>query len=93
MIKDLKSKDLDKIFKKLGVEKKQCSHHVRGFLEENGKAVLPLHYSHGRKGLHGPNLHKFRKSLHIDNEQFQNLVKCTFSRLDLISVLRDKGVF
>ena len=91
MIRDLKSRELDKLFKKLEIESKQCSHHVRGFLVEDGKAVLPVHYSHGNKGLHGPSLQKFRKSLQVNGDQFQGLVKCTFSRADLLAVLREKG--
>jgi hypothetical protein len=92
MVKDLKAHDLEKLFRKLEIEPKSCSHHVRGFLVVDGKPVLPLHYSNGKKNLYGPNLHKFRKSLKLDGKQFEQFVKCTFSREDLIQVLRDKEV-
>jgi len=93
MIKDLKSKELEKLFTKLEIKPKSCTHHVRGFLTVDGKMVLPVHYSNGKKGLHGPSLHRFRKSLKVDQTQFFGLVKCTFSRVDLIDVLRSKGLF
>ncbi len=92
MMNDLKTRELEKLFRKLEIEPKSCSHHVRGFLVVDGRPVLPVHYSNGRKGLHGPNLHKFRKSLKVDGDQFDGLVKCTFSRDDLIQSLRDKGI-
>lgn len=91
MINDLKSRELEKLFSKLEIEKKVCSHHVRGFLVQDGKRVLPVHYSNGRKGLHGPSLHKFRKSLTLDQNQFDEIISCTFSRDDLIDQLRSKG--
>ena len=92
MINDLKTKELERIFKKLDVETRTCSHHVRGFVVVDGKDVLPIHYSNGKSGLHGPNLHKFRKALNLDLEQFFGLVTCTFSRDDFIDVLREKGI-
>jgi hypothetical protein len=92
MINDLKSRELERLFNKLEIEMTACAHHVRGFLFVDGKAVLPVHYSNGNKGLHGPNLHKFRKSLRLNNEQFVGLVSCTFSRADLVKALREQGV-
>ncbi|NBB49797.1 hypothetical protein GVN24_16090 [Rhizobium sp. CRIBSB] len=92
MISELKTKELEKLFTKLQIEERKCSHHVRGFIVEGGRAVLPVHYSHGNKGLHGQNLHKFRKSLHLDNDQFSGLIKCTFSRDELMEVLASKGI-
>jgi hypothetical protein len=91
MIRDMKARDLEQLFTKLRVKTKECSHHVRGFVEHDGRAVLPVHYSHG-KGLHGPNLQKFRKSLHVDQDQFYGLVTCTFSREDYISALKGAGI-
>lgn len=91
MIKDLKSRELEALFRKLKIESVSSTHHVRGFLVEDGKKVLPVHYSKGRKGLHGPSLHKFRKSLLLDQSQFEEIVECTFSRDDLISLLKSKG--
>lgn len=92
MINDLKARELERLFTKLEVKAKPCSHHVRGFVEVDGRSVLPIHYSNGKKGLHGPNLHKFRKSLHLDVDQFHGLVSCTFSRDDLVEILREKGI-
>lgn len=90
---DLKTHDLEKIFTKLKVQHKKSTHHVRGFVVEGGKVILPLRYSFGSKGLKGRVLHKFRKSLHLSERQLSDLVRCTFSRDDLLKLLGEKGIF
>lgn len=89
---DLKTHELERIFKKLEVQPKKSTHHVRGFVVENGRVLLPLRYSFGSKGMKGRVLHRFRKSLHLNEEQFANLVRCTFSRENLLETLSEQGI-
>lgn len=84
--------DLKKVFKKLEIESVQCSHHVRGFLVVDGKRILALHYSNGRKDMPGSVGHLFRRSLLLKEDEFARLIKCTLGRSDYVELLREKGV-
>lgn len=88
----LSVRDLEELFRKLRIESKKSSHHIAGYLVVDGRRVLPLHYSHGRKPMPGHVSEKFRKSTRLDRIEFSELKDCTMSREQYIGVLRDKGV-
>ncbi len=88
----LTTKQAAKIFRKLEVAKKRSTHHVAGFVVVDGKKVLPVYYSHGKKDMKGPVPHRFRKSLRLSEEEFAELRDCSLSREDYFQLLRDRGV-
>lgn len=81
-----------RVFGKLEIKAVACKHHVRGFLVVNGKRVLPVHYSNGRKDLPGNVPHLFRKSLHMSVEEFNQFLACTLSRIEYLALLRSRGI-
>ena len=80
--------DAARVFRKLEIQTVTCKHHVRGFLVVDGKRVLALHYSNGRKDMPGRVPQLFRQSLHLSLEDFSTLMGCTLSRAEYISILR-----
>jgi hypothetical protein len=88
----LTTSEAEKICKKLQIELVDCKHHVRGFLVVDGKRILPVHYSNGRKELPGDVPHLFRRSLHLDTDEFLNLLRCSLSRDSYIILLRKRGL-
>jgi len=88
----LTTRQAAKIFRKLKVVRKQSTHHVAGFVMVDGKKVLPVHYSHGKKDIKGPVPHRFRKSLRLSEPEFAELRDCTLSRDDYVQLLRSRGI-
>lgn len=88
----LTTSEAAKVCKKLEIELVECKHHVRGFLIEDGRRILPVHYSNGRKDLPGEVPHLFRKALHLSVEEFRSFLKCTLSREEYIALLNERGV-
>lgn len=86
----LSASDLRRVFQKLRIETVECKHHVRGFLMVDGKRVLPLHYSNGRSDMWGSVAHMFRKSMHLNQGEFEDMVRCTMSREEYVQILRAK---
>jgi hypothetical protein len=69
-----------------------CSHHYRGWLVVDRKAVLAVHCSFGNKAMPGHVPELFRKSLCLDRDEFQRLRRGEMDREEYIQILRDKGV-
>lgn len=84
--------DAARIFAKLKVVDKPSTHHVTGWLVVEGRRVLPLHYSRGRKDMHGRVAHLFRKSLHVTPAEYADLVSCPLSREKYLELLRERGI-
>jgi hypothetical protein len=88
----LSTGDAERIFRKLDIKAKK-GHHIAGWLIVDGKRVLPLHYSHGRKAMPGNVPHRFRKALHLSVPEFEELKRCPMSREKYIALLRERLPF
>jgi hypothetical protein len=88
----LSVRDLERIFRKLAIETKESKHHKAGFLVVDGRRVLPLHYSHGRKPMPGHVSEKFRKATKLNSKEFAKLTDCSMTRDDYLALLRQRGV-
>jgi hypothetical protein len=88
----LKKRQLEQLFRKLEVEQKEFKHHISGFIIVNGRRVLPVHYSFGRGDVDGVVLERFRKSLHLDRDQFHELIGCHMDRESYIDIIVEKGL-
>jgi len=86
----LKKQEAEKIFKKLGVNEKTDSHHVRGFICVNGIKVLPVFYSHGNGDMPGKIPEKFRKSLLLNHDEFMRLKECPMRKEEYYSLLEKR---
>jgi hypothetical protein len=82
--------DAEKVFRKLGVTAVPSTHHVRGLLVVNGKRLLALHYSRGRKEIPPPVVHRFRRSLHMTEDEMRTFIRCSLSRDDYVTLLLAK---
>jgi hypothetical protein len=87
---ELSTHDAEKVLRKAGVDLRQSTHHVRGFIMLDGKAVLPVHFSHGRKDLPGPVPNRFRKSLRMTVEEFRLFRSCELSKEQYLVLLRTR---
>ena len=88
----LTTREAEAIFAKLELEPRGGgSHHVMGVLKVNGRTVLTLFYSHGRKSLPGNVPQKFRRDMHLSVAQFLAFKVCTLSRAEYLDVLREGG--
>lgn len=83
----LKKREAESIFKKLQVRQKKSKHHVAGWVEINGKKILPIHYSFGKGDMSGRVADKFRKSLRLDISEFIEFKSCKMSRDEYVAVL------
>lgn len=86
----LSTREAEAVLRKIGVTLRHSSHHVRGFVQIDGVAVLPVHYSHGNKQLPGGVPHKFRRSLLLSVEEFRQLGKCTLSKDEYFAIVRGR---
>lgn len=87
----LKSKDVDKAWKKLGmVIKKSKDRHA--LLYVDGKMVIRTMRSHGSGQLDGQIPQFIMKQMKLDKAQFKDLIDCPLKREGYIQILIDKGV-
>jgi len=84
--------DAQRVLKKLKFELSDCKHHVRGFFTIDGKKVFAVHYSFGSKALPGNVSHLFRKSLHLSEEEFREMVACYIDRAGYELILQERGI-
>lgn len=88
----LTTREAERIFTKLKIVEKRSTHHVAGFLVVDGVKVLPFHYSHGKKDMPANIPHKFRRMMHLSEEEFEKMKVCTMTRDEYIEILADKGL-
>jgi hypothetical protein len=84
---EVSTREAERIFSKLKVQPRRSTHHVAGVVVIDGIARLPVHYSRGRKGLHGRAAQMFRKSLHLEPDEFAVLKGCTMSRAEFVAIV------
>lgn len=85
---EVSTREAERIFGKLKVNARRSTHHVAGVVVVDGVGRLPVHYSHGRKGLHGRAAQMFRKSLYLEPREFLVLKSCKMSRDEYLSLVR-----
>jgi hypothetical protein len=87
----LKKIEAQAITNKLQIEYRQKKHNY-GLLKYKGKPILPVYFSHGRGDMPGNVPDKFRQSLKLNENDFENLKNCPLSREDYIEILKEKGL-
>lgn len=87
---EVSTREAERIFAKLQVSPRRSTHHVAGLVVIDGVARFPVHYSHGRKGLHGRASQSFRKSLHLEPKEFAVLKRCKMSREEYFALIRKR---
>lgn len=85
----MKVRDFTTIENKLGMETRESSHH-HAWLVHNGVTVVRTKRSHGDKKFIPE--HLIRKQLHLDSNQFAELIGCTLKLDGYIKILTEKGV-
>jgi hypothetical protein len=88
----VKPREIEVIFRKLAIRRLECDHHVRGFLEVDGKKILAIHYSFGRKDIYGRVLRNIIRDMCINEDTFFGLIDCYVDREEYIKKLRAKSV-
>lgn len=87
---EVSTREAERIFVKLEVNPRRSTHHVAGVVVVDGVGHFPVHYSHGRKGLHGRAAQSFRKSLHLEPKEFAVLKRCKMSRDEYFDIVRER---
>ena len=80
------------VLTKLQFQMTECKHHVRGFLVVDGKKVLCAHLSFGSGDMPAFVAQKFRKSLHLNQTEFAEMVNCSMQRKEYIALLVRRGL-
>ena len=88
----MKTKDMDRVFGKLQVEKVKCTHHVRGYYLVDGKKALPIYYSFGNKDIPGFVAQKMAKSMGLKRSELQKMAKCKISKNEYDELLKERGL-
>ena len=88
----LKSKDMDALFKKLEVEKVHCEHHIRGYYTHNGKRIFPIYYSFGRKQIPKFVAAKISRSMGLSSKELYKMAKCKISSEEYAIILKERGL-
>jgi hypothetical protein len=86
----LKKRDVQQIFQKLGLEVRS-SNHIYGWLIINSKKILRVHHSFGKGDIPGKISDKIRGQLKLDQNNLKNLVECPLSKEDYLKILKEKG--
>jgi hypothetical protein len=85
----MKVRDFDIIETKLGMQMRDGSHH-HAWLVYNGVTVVRTKRSQGNNK-HLPE-HLIRKQLHLNTDQFSDLIGCTLKLEGYIKILIEKGI-
>lgn len=86
----LTTRDAELIFRKLEVERVESSHHVRGYLVHEGRRILALYYSFGRKPFPGRTSDMFRRSMHLADHELRRFISCTMSREEYLELVLER---
>ncbi len=87
----VKKSDIQKVFKKLGLEVRSTKHKY-GWLIVDGKKILRVHCSHGKGEVSGKIGDKIRSQLRLSQDDFRSLISCPLSLEQYIEILREKGL-
>lgn len=87
----MKKRDVEKIFKKLGLRVRHTGHNY-GWLIVNDKKILRVHYSHGKGDISEKIGNKIRGQLKLSLKDFKELVACPLKCDDYITILKQKGL-
>jgi hypothetical protein len=82
-------RDFDIIERKLGLETRDTTHH-HAWLVHDGVTVARTKRSHGNSKFVPEQL--IRKQLHMNQEQFANLISCHLDKEGYIQILITKGI-
>ena len=88
----LTTREALEVMRTLGVEFTECKHHVRGYMIVENIKLFPVFCSFGQKDLPGDVPHRFRRSLHLTEEEFSRVRSGNLGRDEYIGILRFKGV-
>lgn len=84
-------KALERVFKKLKVQRTPTNHHVKGFLVDNGvKLYPPIYYSKGRGEVPLFVQEKLRKSLLLTRKELLTLCSCKISYVEYFKIRRER---
>lgn len=87
----LKKAEIGRIFGKLKLDVRSTKHRYGWFTFE-GKKILRVHYSHGKGSVPGRVSDKIRSQLKLSQKDFRDLIDCTLTLEDYISILKKKGL-
>lgn len=87
----LTTRDAEVIFRKLEVELIHSTHHIRGYVFHDGRRILALHYSFGRKPFPGRTSDKFRRSMHLSEFELRQFVECSLTRDEYIALVLQRA--
>lgn len=88
----LTTRQMEAIFVKLSIAKLTCSHHIRGYVEYEGRKVLPVYYSFGSKDIPKFVALKIAKSMCLSPDELVRMASCKISSEEYFALLRGKGV-
>jgi len=83
----LTTREARRVIDKICDDRKDCDHHVRGFVVVDGKRLFPVHCSFGNKDIPEVVVHRFRKSLHLMVEEFSVLASCTMTKEEYVTII------
>lgn len=88
MAEYIRSKDLERVFRKLDMTVDRRGHHVRAELRLDGRTVVRVAVAQGRKELPVRIVHMLRRSFRLTPDEFRDLVRCTMTRDEYLEILR-----
>lgn len=80
-------REAERIFNVLRVVPRKSTRHVSGTFVVDGIRSLVLHYPHGRGEMPPAVVHKFRRSLHLNVEEFLRLRDGDMTRDEYVKLL------
>jgi hypothetical protein len=86
----LKKKDIEKVFQKLELQVRSTNH-IYGWLVNNEKKILRVHYSFGKGNIPAKVSEKIRGQLKLDQHNFSELIKCPLTREEYLEIIKNKG--
>jgi hypothetical protein len=83
---------METVFRKLKMVPLECDHHVRGYVEIDGKKMFATHFSFGRGDIYGRVLKNIIRDLHASEDIFFGLTDCHKDRGDYLSMLKVRQI-
>lgn len=87
----MKTREIEKIFKKLNLKVRSTGHNY-GWLIVNNKKILRVHYSHGKGDLPPVIVNKIRGQLKLSQKDFLELINCPLTYEGYLNILKQKGI-
>ncbi len=92
MSKVFKSREVEQALKKKGFKKEPGDHNYFILYVNGVRTSVQTHTSHNGQDINSYLFNQMKKQVHLDTNDFINLIECPLSKEKYIEILKDKNI-